>query len=126
MTTVVLLLVSWSSVIWLNLDGYWALAAILGGFLPYILIVNVLMKGFVWRRYVAGRAEQPSGLISVVLDLTNEFGDRHDAVMDLASYDEPEVIAALTKVKNDPEEDADMIEEAHHSLLEIQRRVSES
>ena len=126
MTSVLLLLVAWSSVVWLNLDGYWPVAAFVGGFLPYVLIVNVLLKGYVRQHFVAGRAMQPSGLIAVLLDPVNEFGDRHDAAVDLASYDEPEVIAALTRVKNDPKEDEDLVEEAGQSLLEIQRRLSQS
>ncbi len=125
-TSVLLLLVAWSSVIWLDLDGYWPFAAFVGGFLPYVLIVNMLLKGYVRRRYMAGRAMQPSGLISVLLETANEFGDRHDAAMNLASYDEPEVIAALMKVKNDPKEDGAIVEEAEQSLLEIHRRLSQS
>ncbi|MEM9403548.1 MAG: hypothetical protein AAGA44_13810 [Pseudomonadota bacterium] len=67
-------------------------------------------------------AVQPDGLLSVLRDRSAPFGDRHDAAMDLADYDEPEVVDALTKVKEDPSEDADIAEEAAHSLLEIRRR----
>ncbi len=65
---------------------------------------------------------QPDGLIDVLLDRDAPFGDRHDAAMDLADYDNPEAINALTKVKDDPSEDADIAEEAGQSLLEIDRR----
>jgi len=71
-------------------------------------------------------ATQPAGLVAVLLDGEAPFGDRHDAAMDLAGYDEPEVWEALTRVKNDPNEEPDIIEEAEQSLLEIQRRRAES
>ena len=33
---------------------------------------------------------QPHGLITVLRDVRAEYGDRGDAAMDLAEYDEPE------------------------------------
>lgn len=74
------------------------------------------------QRLAPGNVEQREGLISVLLDRSAEFGDRHDAAMDLAGFDEPEVWEALTRVKNDPNEEQDIVEEAEQSLLEIQRR----
>lgn len=68
--------------------------------------------------------KQPAGLISVLLDQSREFGDRHDAAMDLAFYKEPEAIEALESVVNDPNEDPDIVEEAEQSLLEIRREDS--
>ena len=67
-------------------------------------------------------ANQPAGLVSVLQDRSAPFGDRHDAAMDLAGYDDPEVVEALTKVKEDPSEDTEIVEEAAQSLLEIRRR----
>ena len=78
------------------------------------------------KRSVPGLAEQPQGLISVLLDKSAEFGDRHDAAMDLAEYDEPEAWEALARVKNDPTEDPEIVEETEQSLLEIQLRRTES
>tara|TARA_R110002049_G_scaffold272614_1_gene450203 strand:- start:107 stop:568 length:462 start_codon:yes stop_codon:yes gene_type:complete len=71
-------------------------------------------------------AIQPAGLVAVLLDREAPFGDRHDAAMDLANYDEPEALEALNSVKNDPDEDADIVEEVEQSLLEIYRRRNES
>ncbi len=71
-------------------------------------------------------AIQPAGLVAVLLDREAPFGDRHDAAMDLAQYDEPEGWEALTSVKNDPNEDPHIVEEAEQSLLEIHRRRNET
>ncbi len=81
---------------------------------------------FPWRReFRNDQVSQPQGLISILLDQSREFGDRHDAAMDLAKFDEPEARAALTTVKNTPDEDPDLVEEAEQSLLEIQRRTAQ-
>ena len=72
------------------------------------------------------KTKQPEGLISVLLDRSRDFGDRHDAAMDLQNYDEPEAIEALRNVKSDPAEDPDIVEEAAQSLMEIQRRSYEN
>ena len=45
-------------------------------------------------------------------------------MMDLASFDDSEARQALTSVKDDPNEDPDIVEEAEQSLLEIHRRNS--
>jgi hypothetical protein len=49
--------------------------------------------------------EQPQGLIGVLLDTEAELGDRDDAAMDLAGFDEPEAIEALTRVLESDYED---------------------
>ena len=74
------------------------------------------------KRSVPGQVEQPRGLISVLLDRSAEFADRHDAAMDLAAFDEPAALAALLSITNDPDEDAEIVEEAERSLQEIRRR----
>ena len=63
--------------------------------------------------------QQPSGLISVLMDKTVEFGDRDDAAMDLGSYDGPEVEEALLKVVMDHTEDKDILESVVESVSEI-------
>ena len=70
------------------------------------------------------RQKQPNGLIAVLLDRSAEFGDRHDAAMDLAFYDDPAAISALESVISDPAEDPDTVEEAEQSLIEIRRENS--
>jgi len=68
------------------------------------------------------RASQPEGLISVLLNSSAEFGDRHDAAMDLAAYDQPAVEQALLNVALDAASDADLADEAGHSLWQIWQR----
>jgi hypothetical protein len=65
---------------------------------------------------------QPDGLISVLLNSSAEFGDRHDAAMDLAEYDQPAVEQALLDIALDAASDADLADEAGHSLWQIWRR----
>jgi hypothetical protein len=65
---------------------------------------------------------QPDGLISVLLNPSAEFGDRHDAAMDLAAYDQPAVEQALLGIALDAASDADLADEAGHSLWQIWRR----
>lgn len=43
-------------------------------------------------------AEQPAGLIGVLLDAGAEYGARDDAALDLGESDEPEAAAALLAV----------------------------
>ena len=64
---------------------------------------------------------QPEGLISVLLDRDREYGDRHDAAMDLSMYGGEAVEAALMQVALDETEDPDLIEECEQSLLEVRR-----
>lgn len=95
-------------------------------FLPISMVALWFDKRllFPWRtdlkRY---EVSQPQGLISVLLDHSAEFGDRHDAAMDLAAFDDTNTVAALTQIKNDPREDPDIVEEAAQSLLEIHARA---
>lgn len=89
-----------------------------------IVAGTFLLLAHLWRQHP--EAKQPEGLISVLLDRSREFGDRHDAATDLAFYHEPEVIEALKCVRSDPAEDPDIVEEAEQSLIEIHRRNSES
>lgn len=69
-----------------------------------------------------GMKNQPEGLISVLLDLKSEFGDRDDAAMDLGSYDEPEAEDALIKIVLNHTEDEDLVDSAGESLKEIWQR----
>ena len=66
--------------------------------------------------------KQPEGLISVLLDSTAEFGDRHDAAMDLAAFDEPAAEQALLRIALDGSSDEQLADEAGHSVWEIWRR----
>ena len=66
--------------------------------------------------------QQPSGLISVLLDQSAEFGDRDDAAMDLGSYDGHEVEEALLKVVLDHSENDELIDSAVESLAEVWQR----
>ena len=66
---------------------------------------------------------QPAGLISVLLDSAAEFGDRHDAAMDLAEYDDPSAEQALLRIALDSAADGDLADEAGHSLSQIWRRA---
>lgn len=46
-------------------------------------------------------AQQPEGLISVLLDKSASTSDRDDAAMNLSDYDTPEVIRALATIAGD-------------------------
>ena len=65
---------------------------------------------------------QPDGLISVLLSSSAEFGDRHDAAMDLAEYDQPAAERALLDIVLDAASDGDLADAAGHSLWQIWRR----
>jgi hypothetical protein len=69
-----------------------------------------------------GSLQQPDGLIGVLLNREAEFGDRHDAAMDLSEYDGEAVEAALEQVISDKAEDPDLIEECEQSLRDVRRR----
>ena len=95
-------------------------------FLPISMVALWFDKRllFPWRSDLKRHElSQPQGLISVLLDPDAEFGDRHDAAMGLASYDDTDAVAALTQIKSDPREDADIVEEAAQSLLKIHARA---
>jgi hypothetical protein len=64
-------------------------------------------------------ALQPQGLISVLLNAEAEFGDRHDAAMDLGAYDEMIAEKALIQTVTDVDEDEDIVDAAAESLHEI-------
>ena len=68
-------------------------------------------------------SDQPAGLISVLLDPAAEFGDRHDAAMDLAEYDDQAAEQALLRVALDVSADNELADEAGHSLWQIWQRV---
>ena len=68
-------------------------------------------------------SKQPAGLISVLLDSAAEFGDRHDAAMDLAEYDDPAAEQALLRIALDATADGDLADESGHSLSQIWRRA---
>lgn len=63
--------------------------------------------------------EQPGGLIQVLLNVEAEFGDRHDAAMDLGSFDEESVEEALAHLACDPGTDDDLADACAESLAEI-------
>jgi hypothetical protein len=66
------------------------------------------------------KQNQPDGLISVLLDEKAEFGDRDDAALDLAAYDEPAAEGALLTIALG--KDADLADSAGHSIWEIWQR----
>lgn len=68
------------------------------------------------------RKTQPEALAEVLLDKAAEFGDRDDAAMDLADFDDPAAEVALTKVVQDLSEDPDIADRAGESLAEIWNR----
>ena len=70
----------------------------------------------------AVRAEQPAGLISVLLDPTADEASRGDAAMDLGDFDEPEAEAALLRIALDLSDDGDLADDAGQSLWEIWQR----
>ena len=64
-------------------------------------------------------AEQPDGLMQVLLDGEAEFGDRHDAAMDLSAFDGEAVEKALASVACDQSADEDLADACGESLAEI-------
>jgi hypothetical protein len=62
---------------------------------------------------------QPSGLIQVLLDTGAEFGDRHDAAMDLGAFDEEGVEEALARLACDEGINDDLADACGESLAEI-------
>lgn len=68
---------------------------------------------------------QPDGLISVLLDLTAEYGDRDDAAMDLGAYDSPQVVDALVRVATDSSEDPELQDSCGESLAAVVSRRAE-
>lgn len=63
--------------------------------------------------------DQPSGLLGVLLDSTAEFGDRHDAAMDLGAFDEARVEEAPARLACDAGTDDDLADACGESLAEI-------
>ncbi|MBM4153364.1 MAG: hypothetical protein FJ220_07580 [Kiritimatiellaceae bacterium] len=68
------------------------------------------------------KSQQPDGLIELLLDKNAEFGDRDDAAMDLAGFDEVSVEAAFVTVVQDMTEDDGIADRAGESLAEIWKR----
>ena len=62
---------------------------------------------------------QPSGLIQVLLDDKAEYGDRHDAAMDLGAFDTEGVEEALARVACDEAIDEDLADACGESLAEM-------
>ncbi len=137
------LLTGWRWSLWVTALSYlivyvpnpWISGTLMNSVFSVLILLAVAMIAwffdkrllYPWRTELQSpEVSQPQGLISVLLDQSAEYGDRHDAAMDLAKYDEPEAWEALTRVKNDPNEEPDIVEEAEQSLLEIHRRRSES
>ena len=69
------------------------------------------------------QASQPAGLISVLLDSSAPFGDRHDAAMDLGHFNASEAEAALLQVVLNLAEDSDIADAAGESLRSIWSRT---
>lgn len=66
--------------------------------------------------------EQPTGLIGVLLDRSASTSERDDAAMDLADFDEAEVVDALLAVATDRDENAIVQDSVGTSLGEIWKR----
>ena len=63
--------------------------------------------------------EQPRGLIQVLLDERAEYGDRHDAAMDLGAFDSAEIEEALARIACDGLADDDLADACGESLAEV-------
>ncbi len=72
------------------------------------------------------KLKQPQGLVAVLANRGNEFGDRHDSAMDLGAFDEPEAEAALLAVASDLLEDPDIADAAGESLSAVWSRKGKS
>ena len=72
------------------------------------------------------KLEQPHGLVAVLANRGSEFGDRHDAAMDLGAFDQPEAEAALLAVASDLTEDPDIADAAGESLWAVWSRKGKS
>jgi hypothetical protein len=72
--------------------------------------------------FMTATAAQPEGLISVLLDRTAPVGDRHDAAMDLGTFDEAAVLVALIEVASDAQEDELILDGCGESIAEIWAR----
>ena len=70
-------------------------------------------------------ADQPQGLIRVLLDCNAQSGARDDAATDLSAFDEPEAEAALVVVASDPTTDPHLAETCGASIAEIWCRREE-
>lgn len=69
--------------------------------------------------WVRTMSSQPSGLIQVLLDEKAEFGDRHDAAMDLGAFDTEGAEEALARLACDEVADEDLADACGESLAEI-------
>jgi hypothetical protein len=65
------------------------------------------------------KVKQPDGLIHVLLNRNADLGDRDDAAMDLAAFDQPEVQHVLAQIALDMTTDATLAESCAESLAEI-------
>lgn len=66
--------------------------------------------------------QRPAGLIGVLLNRDARLDERDDAAMDLARYDEPEVLNALIVVAGAAGEDPLLLESCGESIAEIWAR----
>lgn len=64
-------------------------------------------------------SKQPAGLIRVLLDDEGEFGDRQDAAMDLAAFDDEAVEQALAQVACNQSVNEDLADACGESLADI-------
>ena len=64
-------------------------------------------------------SSQPAGLIQVLLDESAEYGDRHDAAMDLGAFDTQPVEDALSRVACDATAHEGLADACGESLAEI-------
>src|SRR5689334_10876145 len=67
--------------------------------------------------------QQPQGLIQVLLNVNADYGDRHDAAMDLGTFDSTEVEAALAQVGCSSDTDEDLADACGQSLAELWLRA---
>ena len=66
---------------------------------------------------------QAGDLIKVLLDEKAEYGDRHDAAMDLGAFDGKEAEAALAQVGCNSDADEDLADACGESLAEMWLRA---
>lgn len=62
---------------------------------------------------------QPNNLIQILLNEEASYGDRHDAAMDLGSFDAVNIEAALARIACDDAADEDLADACGESLAEI-------
>lgn len=64
-------------------------------------------------------SRQAAGLIQVLLDSSAEYGDRHDAAMDLGAFDSDAVESALARIACDASADEGLADATGESLADL-------